>query len=288
MWFVLSAIASPWIPPQGQVRLSAGYQQLVTERQFASPEAVGRLGPRCPDGVGAGDRMPFDCTTGGRFANRSLSLGVTVAPVEHLAIDLYLPVVLAAFFEDEVGRTDARGLGDVRLAARAGQVWGGVAVAGTLELKAPTGPAGLVDRDVPLGDAQWDLIPGVRVGTSLHPWGWLELHNQLVWRLRSARSGIDPGEEWTGSVVGGFTPVEWGGLQGRGEWILALPDTDAFGLSHPGRRLLQVRAGPFVKLESVWVEVSVTLPVVGRRWPTAPSVGASMTAYFDGFSRRKR
>lgn len=281
MWLLITtALASPWIPETGVVRASLGLQQLVTARQFANAEAEGRVGPLCPDGVSTGDRAPYDCTTGGSFTNRSAYLDFSATVADHLAIDLFVPVVLDAAFADDLGTTRARGLGDLRLGARYTKQVGAVAIAGALHAKAPTGPAGLVDRDVPLGDAQWDVIPGLRIGTSLHPWGWLELHNQLVIRFKSARSGIDPGEEWTGSLGGGFTPVKWGGVQIRGEWIAALADTDGFGLKHPGRKLLQVRGGPFVRSEQWWAELTIAAPIVGQRWPTAPALGMAVSRTF--------
>ncbi|MCO4745657.1 MAG: transporter [Proteobacteria bacterium] len=284
-WFLTTALASPWIPGSGDVRVSLTYHQLFTDRQLASSEAAGRTGPLCETDVQAGRPAPYDCTTGGRYRQHTAALDLAAGIGNHIATDVYLPVVLDAAFTDTLGVTRARGLGDLRAGLRYADQAGPFALAATLHIKAPTGPAGLVDRDVPLGDAQWDVIPGARVGTSLHPWGWVELHNHLAIRLPSQRSGIRPGHEWTGSLGGGFTPTPWIGVQLRSEWILALRDHDAFGLPHPGRKLLQLRSGLFLRHERLWTEVGVALPVAGQRWPAGPSIGASV-AWTFGPSKR--
>ena len=283
MWMLLTPLAqaSPWVEPAGRARVGVAASSLVSRRQFAGGESWGLTGPLCPEPVTPGDRMPYSCVTGGAYVQRSASAFAMVGLGHRIAVDLTLPVV-AAGFEDSVERTDAWGLGDLRFGARYGLVdSGGWAVAGALHLQAPTGPGTFQDRDVPLGTGQWDVVPGVRVGRSLHPWGWVEGWQEVAVRLRNPLTGTDPGEESRTTVALGLTPVPEAGVQLRAETLLALPDRDAFGLPHPGRSLLQVRAAGFARpTEAAWIELGVAIPLAGRRWPSAAAPYASLSWLF--------
>ncbi len=263
------AEASPWVEDPGTVQLGLQGSLLVTERQFAGGDALGLVGPRCPEPVRPGDRAPYDCTTGGTYAQRSLTAFTQAGLGAGFALDLQVPAVVASF-EDTIGRTDAFDLGDVRGRLRWGSQWGSPAAALTFHVKAPTGVGDFQDRDVPLGDGQWDLTPGMRLGVSLHPWGWIEVWQSLSIRLPNPQTGIDFGDEWRPVVAAGFTPIdEVGGLL-RVEGLLALRDRDAFGLRPPGRQLLQLRSSIFARpVPAAWLELGVAVPVAGRRWPAA-------------------
>ncbi|MBX2798498.1 MAG: hypothetical protein KTR31_12530, partial [Myxococcales bacterium] len=157
----------------------------------------------------------------------------------------------------------------------------GWAIAATLRVDAPTGPGTFQDRDVPLGNGQWEITPGVRVGRSLHPYGWVEMWQAVSIRARSARTGTDPGDEWRPVMALGLTPVESAGVSLRVEGLIALGDEDAFGLSHPGRSLLQVRGALFAQpVGPAWIEVGAAVPLAGRRWPAAASPYVSVSWLF--------
>nr|MBX2804116.1 hypothetical protein [Myxococcales bacterium] len=116
MWIIGWAavgVASPWVEGPGEVRLGLSGTSLVSERQFAGGEALGLLGPRCPEPVVPGQRMPYSCVTGGTYTQRGVLLSGTVGLGRGVAVDVGVPVVVASF-DDDVGRTGAGGVGDVR------------------------------------------------------------------------------------------------------------------------------------------------------------------------------
>jgi hypothetical protein len=280
--FANSAYASAWVNEPGDVRAAVTMTRLSSRGQFAAGDADGLTGPLCVDPVSAGDRMPYSCVSGGRFAVTQLMVDASVGVLPWLTLDLAVPVVLDALFEDDVGRTNASGLDDLTFGLRAGRTWSSWAVAGALHVKAPTGPRNFQDRDVAIGEGQWDLESGIRLGRSLWPYGWAEIHQALRVRLGNPETGIDPGEEWVGAVGLGLTPVQQVGVQGRAEWILATADATDFGTRSPGRRLLQLRAGVFARpTEPLWVEVGVAVPLAGQRWPTGPTWTASVAWRFE-------
>ena len=263
------AEASPWIEEAGSVSIGLAASSLTSDRQFAGGEARGLTGPLCPEAVFPGDRMPYSCVTAGRYRQASATLNAAAGLGRSVALDVALPVV-AASFEDSVDRTAAVGPGDARATVRVGTVADRLAIAAAASVQAPTGPGDFQDRDVPLGNGQWDLVPEIRLGYSLHPWGWAEVWQGWAVRLRNPETRIDPGDEWRGVAALGITPIPWGGLQLRTEALFARPDRDAFGLPHPGRRLIQLRAGPFVRpTPAGWIEIGVAAPVAGQRWPAA-------------------
>lgn len=269
LWTMSGALASPWIEAAGQIRVGLQGAALSSMRQFAGGEARGFTGPLCPEPVGPGDRMPYSCVTGGTYRQTTLTAFAQIGVGGGFALDLQVPAVIGSF-EDDVGRTDARGLGDVRAGVRWGGAVGAWVGAATLHVKAPTGPGTFVDRDVPLGDGQWDVTPGVRLGRSLHPVGWVETWQSVTVRFANPITGVDPGDEWRPVVALGLTPAPWGGLLLRAEGIVALPDVDAFGVRSPGRSLAQLRTAGFLRpIEPLWIEVGVAVPVAGQRWPAA-------------------
>lgn len=268
-WTISLAMASPWVETRGQVRVGVQAASLTSMRQFAGGEARGFTGPRCPEPVGPGDRMPYSCVTGGTYRQQTVAGFAQIGLGRGLALDLQVPGVVGAF-EDDVGRTDARGLGDVRAGVRWGRGFGEWVGALAMVVKAPTGPGTFVDRDVPLGDGQWDISAGVRLGRSLHPVGWVETWQTVTVRFTNPVTGVNPGDEWRPVVALGLTPVTWGGVLLRGEGIVALPDVDAFGIRSPGRTLAQVRAAGFLRpVDRLWVELGVAIPIAGQRWPVA-------------------
>ena len=272
-----SAGASAWVEPFGAIRLSVGYSASRSERMFAPADAPGFLGPLCPDPVGPRQRMPYSCVTGGRFVHHGLFFDASVGVAPHLTVDLSVPVVPFARFEDDLGGTTVRGVGDIRWGLRAGGEVGPWTFAGAAHVAAPTAPLGLRDREVPLGEGHWDLELGGAVGRSLYPFGWVEAATALRIRIPGREVSIDRGEEWIGSLSGGFTPVQWFAATARLNWILAAPDADSFGLKSPGRRLLQIAPGVlFRPLEDLTVAASLALPVMGARWPSGAVLNLSV------------
>ncbi len=274
----LTGHASAWLEPFGAVRLGAGYTFNTNEKQFAPGDAPGFTGPLCPDPIGPGDRMPYSCVTGGRYASHGLHLQASAGITPNLTLDVTVPIVLSARFVDDIGETKVSGIGDLRFGLRTGGERTGWAFAAEVLVGAPTAPAGLEDRDIPLGEGQWDVEIGGRIGRSLWPWGWIEMHQALRLRIKSPKATIDRGEEWFGSVSGGFTPFAHLALTGGIEWILAAPDKDAFDLPSPGRKLVQVRPGLLGLITpDLTVGVSAGIPLVGEKWPTGVAVSASLS-----------
>lgn len=268
-WWFATAWSSPWVEPPGTVALGLNVVTLSADRQFAGGEAQGLIGPLCPEPVFGGQRMPFSCVNGGRFQQTQATLNGTVGLPGGVAFDLAVPVVGASFVDD-IGQTRSRGLGDLRLGLRAGRPVGRTVLAATLFTSLPTGPGDFVDRDVPLGTGQVDLVPGVRWGFG-GGWGWLEVWQSFAVRLRNPTTGVNPGDEWRPAALIGWTPKPWGGALARVDALVALPDVDAFGIRNPGRTLLQTRVAGFARPRSsrAWFELGVAIPVAGRRWPTA-------------------
>ncbi|MEO0603447.1 MAG: hypothetical protein AAF211_18560, partial [Myxococcota bacterium] len=121
MWWMISfAWASPWIEPPGTVSLGLNASILSANQQFAGGEAQGLLGPRCPEPVFGGQRMPFSCVNGGRFRQDQLTLLGTVGVPGSVAIDVQVPLVSASF-SDDIGETRALGPGDLRVTLRTGR-----------------------------------------------------------------------------------------------------------------------------------------------------------------------
>ncbi len=281
-WWVLWSVAasgSPWLEPAGSVTAGLQWQRMVSRQQFAPGGVSGLSGPLCPDPVDSGERGPYSCVNGGTFSVHSLTAQVRAGVHRHLSIDVSAPAILAAAFEDDLGKTVARGIGDVQVGVRAGTVPGPVVAAATLEIELPTGPTGFQERDVALGDGQVDVSPGVRGGVSLWPWGWAETHHALRWRFRNPATGIDPGEEWVGAVTLGLQPhTERVGVIASTDWILATRDVDAFGLRPPGRQIWSLRSSIFARpVEALWLQVGVALPIAGRRYPAGSTPFAAVT-----------
>ena len=264
------ASASAWLEPFGALRLGAGYGATSTRTQFAPGDAGGLTGPRCPQPVLGGDRMPYSCVTGGRYEQHSLFLEASAGVAPFLTLDVLVPIVLSASFEDDLGVTRVRGLGDVRFGLRAGGAVRGWALAAEVRVGAPSGPKGLEDRDIPLGEGQWDLELGGRAGRGFGRWGWAEVQTAVRVRVRSRAVHVDRGEEWFGSLSGGFTPIPQLGATLALDWIAAGPDVDSFGLRSPGRKLLQLRPGVLGRVgEDFSMGVAFAIPLAGQKWPAA-------------------
>lgn len=250
---------------------------LRSDGQFAPGDARGLSGPLCPDPIDPGERMPYSCVTGGTFTVAQAFAAISVGVLPWLTADLVVPVVLHAEFADDLGFTRARGAGDVVVGLRIGGVWDSWAVAGVAQVKAPTGPRRFQYRDVPLGEGIWEAEAGVRAGRSFGRWGWAEVHQGLRLRFVNPSTGTDAGEEWTGKIGGGVSPLPKAGFLADVSWVVALPDHTAFGTRVPGRRLVQARVGPFLRpADGWWVETTLTLPLAGRRWPTGATVAAAV------------
>ncbi len=282
VWPAERAHASAWNEGAGALRVGLGYGGIASGTQFAPGDVHGWTGPLCPEPVEAGDRSPYSCVTGGRFHMHTLQLELAAGLTRWLTLEGTLPVVVDAGFSDDLGSTTARGIGDIRFGVRLGGTSGPWALAGVLRAKAPTGPVALLDRDVPVGEGQWDLEPGIAAGVSLWPRGWIEIHQALRLRFRNARSGVDSGDEWVGSVGGGVTPLRWLAITAQAEWSLAAPDRDAFGLTRPGRKLLQTRVGlALAPTDAWWIHATVALPIAGQRWPAGPGWFVGVAYRFD-------
>ena len=267
--------AGAWPEPERSIRGAVGYSIVDTDQQFAPGDAGGLLGPLCPTAAHAGDRMPFSCATGGRYTQHALQAELGVAPLKFLSFDLAVPIVLLARFIDDRGATEVGGIGDLRFGLHVGHERGGWAISGALAVTAPTGPPGLQDREVPLGEGHWEVEPSIHGGRSLWPWGWVEASTGLRVRLPGAEVNIDRGDEWIASVSGGFTPVRFLALTGRLDGLLAAPDVDGFGLSSPGRAMLAFSPGLAVfPVPDLTVGVDVILPLAGQRWPAGVGFAA--------------
>lgn len=271
------ALAAAWPEPVRSIRLGLGYAGTDSRRQFAPGDAGGLVGPLCPEAVEGGDRMPFSCATGGRYTQHALRAEVSLGPLPFLSVDVAVPIVLRASFSDHRGTTAVSGVGDLRIGVRVGREDDGWAVSGGLSATVPTGPSGLRDREVPLGEGHWEIEPSIHAGRSLWPWGWIEAGTGLRVRLPAANVNVDRGEEWIASLSGGFTPIRFVGITARLESIVAGPDRDSFGLTSPGRALLALSPGLVVfPVPDLWISGEVTFPLAGLEWPAGPALSVKV------------
>ncbi len=243
--FLLVMVAAPgakagaWVQPQGRLWLKVGSTLGFADEKFANDQIdeskVFANGTR----VRAGDRIPFDFTTGGRYRFQSYVVEAAYGVVDRFEISGAVPLLHTRFDNDNNEVEPGTGIGDLRLGFGVRILEGqrGVLSLGG-EWKAPTAD---VPRSVyaqPLGEGQHDFTAWLRAGWSLWPRGWVQFGVGHRWRNANDELGFDPGREWhfrgeagwqIGPTLGLKTGIE--GLEGQ-PWT-----SDLFGFDQEiGRR----------------------------------------------------
>lgn len=219
-----------------------------------------------------GERETF--FSSGAASTRSLYLTAAVGVV--WGLDVWAQASLHRLrYSDDSGSRDRTGLGDVRLAARAGAELVGLDLPVSLRagVKLP-GSRFPVDVTVlPLSEGQVDAEVSVEsghafAGGAFYVLGWVG-HR---WRLGISEAERNPGDEWFGHVAAG-------GARGSLRWELAVeglfgapPVQQGIELVTDRRRLVQVVPGVAWQVGPGEADLGVQVPLAGRNLPSDPSV----------------
>ena len=225
-----SALAGPWVVPHGDLWTKQSISYWQTDRRFASgidtDLSFSERGP-----VQAGDRIPFDPTTGGEFKALSLVTEAQLGLFDVLQLGVRLPFLWADFSETQSPDSvdSSFGLGDLWLSMQAAlrpeaAAWlpDRVTVAARLDLKLPVGDFDPSIFSVPLTEGQVDLHTAALVGVSLHPYGYAAVEAGWRFRFENPDNRRDPGDEFRFAAEAGLSlpggllaKVVFDGVMGR-------------------------------------------------------------------------
>ena len=113
------AQAAAWTVEPGVLWTKPGITRLSSDRIFATPVDEARLG--CGQTITRGDRVPYDCTTGGRFMASTVTLEAALGLHDRFDLRVQVPIVIESSFANDAFEGDSeRGLGDVRVGGHIG------------------------------------------------------------------------------------------------------------------------------------------------------------------------
>lgn len=272
-----TASAGPWTLGAGILEVKEGIGFWTTDRKFASSlDQQLTFSDRGP--VEAGERIPFDPSTGGRMTVVGFETGVQLGILDWLDLGVAVPLLAINFDTEPVDTVDGRfGLGDIRASA---QVLLPVplevpVLAARLEVELPTGHFDPSVFAAPLTEGQLDLTTVLSAGASL-PWqSWASANVGYRVRFENPDNGADPGDEllYHGEVgthlIGGLSgKLALDGLLGRGGNI------DRFGASTPlpRRRVFSGWLGLWWSFGDLAVEASGRWLFAGEDFPAGVQV----------------
>jgi hypothetical protein len=233
----------------------------------------------------AGDRQPF--LAAGRFRTTSAYLSAGVGLRAGLDVWMQAPVHVM-HYQDDGGERSRVGLGDVRAALRfVPAAFGRSApVALRVGAKVPGSVFPLDATVIPLTEGQRDLEVSLESGRAfrsglVYVLGWVGQR----WRAENRDAARKPGDEWfVHSGVGGTMPGSVRLELGVDALLGRPPEQLGFVVNASRRRLLQLTPTVGRRVGRGDLELSGSIPVVGRNLPTG--VGLSV-GYRVGWQRAR-
>ena len=283
-----SAKAGGWPIEEGMGWAKLSFAHLRSDRVFATDIDEGKTG--CGFAISEGDRIPYDCLTGGVFQASALYFDLGVGVYDRIDLRLQLPVILNSFFDNSVFRgSRERGLGDIRIASTVAVLRDPLVLSLSWEVKAPTGNFTVDEVTVPLGEGQWDLSFRAHIAKSF---GWIYAETSAGYRFRfpnpdAGVSGVNIGDEILWDLGTGFTPWKWVSIPLAMNLLWGADSVDdAEPRPRPARRVLYISPGlrvvPLAHLHKPWKNMAlgfgVRIPVWGRNWPADPIWTLSLSA----------
>lgn len=235
-----SAEESGFVPPQGNVWMSAAFERWSADERYAGPFGADAgfrgLDPDNPGSpIESGDVVPIKLDVPeSRSSSEAVVVKLRVAPLERVLTGVTLPAYQRSVFEQTGTRVTTAGTGDVFLVAGYQLTPRDLAVGSALyaEAKLPTTQLEVEDLSVPLSEGQVDL--GVEQATTwavlpaLHVTGRLLLRHRFEAdaQVGGTRARIKPGDEMEAGVEVGGEPVRrvWLKTGYRGLWATASED----------------------------------------------------------------
>lgn len=276
------ATSAAWLRSQGELWVKIGASAAVADEKFANDRIdASRIRP---DGsrVRAGDRIPFDFVTGGRYEFQRYTVEFLYGITDRMQIGAAVPFLHTVFENDNDEVEPGTGVGDVTVeAAWRLARWRSSVMSAGLRWKIPSAD---VPRSVyaqPLGEGQHDLAAEIAFGRSLWPVGWLVGSVGHRWRFENREFGVDFGDEWTLGVEGGWhvrtgysIKVRVDGLEsGRAR-------STSFAVSQDleRRRLWSMSAALIIELgdSGLSVEIGGSMAVTGEELPVTREARISL------------
>ena len=281
------AIAGAWVVPHGHVWTKQSFSYWRTTERFASTDdRLLNFPDRGP--VQAGDAIPFDPTTGGRFEALSYTLEAQFGVFDGVQVGARLPLLFADFDETNSADTvdSSFGVGDLWLTAQGAlPTWDRYRFAGRVDVKLPVGEFDPSIFAAPLTEGQIDVNLAGLMGVSLHPYGYANLEAGWRIRLENASNRRDPGDEFRfAAELGAFLPwrllakVVVDGVVGfEGEDRFARPTTTL-----PRRRLYSAWLGLlWTPVEDWTLEADIRFLLAGEDFPTGRQYWVGVSYEFD-------
>jgi hypothetical protein len=279
-----TAFAGAWTLEEGKIWSKAALLYLRSSSLFAdqNDERFGLTG--CVDGAGnpvtisAGDRRPYDCTTGGTFQVAAIYWDTYFGITDELDLIVQIPFILHTQFENDSGLdgSDA-GLGDIRVGAQYRYLADPVVLALYFAVKAPTGNFTTNEAVPPLGQGQWDLTWRALIGRSF---GRFYAGADIGYRLRLTNpdTGINVGDEILVNLEGGVTIWKWISFQTGGDLLWGFEsEEEGAPTNRPRRWVLHVRGTLSLAFhEHFGMELGLRWPVAGEGWPADPVFGIAL------------
>ena len=264
--------AGAWTQGEGNLWLKLGASLWRTDRKFAGSLDTELVFQGRAD-VRAGDRIPFDPTTGGELTAMGLTLEAQYGIYSWLDVGVTMPLLWTDFDTSPVDTVDGRiGVGDIRVSARAGLPrLGGWALAGRLEFKVPTGDFDPSVFQAPLTEGQADIGAWLSAGVSLHPWGYTNAEIGYLLRFENGGNERRPGNEVHALFEAGLDLPAGFMLKGAIDGLFgAAGEQTAFGTSEslPRRRLFSAWLGPIWQIhEQLWFDAMGRYLIAGEDIP---------------------
>lgn len=273
-----------WTLEEGHLwgKLSLVYQR--SSQQFADP--ISALMLACGDPISPGDRMPFDCTTGGTFEVSALYADVIWGIVDGIDVRLQVPLILSQSFWNESGLNSNQGVafGDIRVGGQFRYLDEEVVGAVRWELKMPTGFFSTDEGVQAVGEGQFDFTAIAAISGSI---GDAWLNGEAGWRFRftNPTTNIDVGDELLLLGEAGYRFLPWLMVPLKLELIYGLESTNSTEPSpRPGRWVLNAIASAilvFEEIEPVAFELGIRVPIVGQGYPSLPVFSVGVWGEYD-------
>ncbi len=279
-----SAQAGAWTLEEGTIWSKAAFLYLRSSTVFANSddERFGLDG--CSDGVGnpvtirAGDRRPYDGTTGGTFQVAAIYWDTYFGITDELDLTLQIPIVLHTQFHNDSGLhgTDG-GLGDLRFGAQYRLLLEPVVLSAYADVKAPTGSFTTNEAVPPLGQGQWDITWKMLIGRSF---GRFYAGADVGFRLRFTNpdTNIDVGDEILVNIEGGMRIWRFISFQTGADLLWGFESQeDGAPASRPRQWVLHVRGSLAAAFNAhIGMELGLRWPVAGEGWPADPVFGIAI------------
>ena len=256
--FGAGPVAGQWAEGKGRywVKLS-GFRHVTTEQYR-------------PDG-----RKRRFLNSDAESRSSAVFLDALVGVTDRLDLWLQLPY-FDLNFDDDAGRRNSRGIGDVRVSARYNLLrlrGGSVPVSARFTAKIPVVDFPIDAEVIPVGEGQWDYEAWLETGVSLWPVpAYAVLWLGYRWRSLNAESTRDPGDERVllaelgGSLSGPLgAKLTVDALLGKNGSIQGIR------VSGDEREIIYIQPSVTYRIRpDLALEVGARMPVRGKNFPAGP------------------